>query len=131
MKIMVIDDDSTFLFIFRKQVERFEEANIINESKNGAEALNYIQNAIAKEEGIPDLIVLDLNMPIVDGWGFLDEFSRISESSEISIPVCILSSTINQSDFDKANTYHLVKSFLSKPITSDQFKVMQKLAERF
>jgi chemotaxis response regulator CheB len=129
MKVMVIDDDTTFLFIFRKQIEKFEGAKIVNESRNGAEAMSFLKKLDPENEEIPDLIALDLNMPIMDGWDFLDEYGMICRRGFIKAPVCILSSTINQSDFDRANTYEMVKSFFSKPITSDQLKLMSKISQ--
>jgi len=126
---MVIDDDSTFQFIFRKQIEKIEEIEIVNESCNGMEALAFLRSLDDSSAGSPDLIVLDLNMPVMDGWDFLDEYGKIDANSISSIPICILSSTINQADFDRANTYDSVKSFFSKPITSEQLKTMKKISE--
>ena len=128
-RIMVVDDDSTFQFIFKKQIEKFGQFEIVNESKNGSEAIQFIRST--KKEGgqLPELIVLDLNMPIMDGWDFLDEYGKLMSTGEGTIPICILSSTINQADFDKANTYTTVKSFFSKPVTSEQLQTMKKLAE--
>jgi CheY-like chemotaxis protein len=125
---MVIDDDTTFQFIFRKMIEKQDSIEIVNDSKDGIQALNYLKDCIREGHGFPDIIILDLNMPRLDGWGFLDEFSKLERAMGRDIPICILSSTINQSDFDKANTYETVKSFFSKPITSDQIQSMRKLA---
>jgi CheY-like chemotaxis protein len=129
MRIMVIDDDSTFLFIFRKQIEKAEGFEIVNESRNGSEAMSYLKERFDQKKESPDLIVLDLNMPVMDGWDFLDEYIKICENGAQKVPVCILSSTINQADFDRANTYESVKSFFSKPITSEQLKTMKKISE--
>jgi len=126
---MVIDDDSTFLFIFRKQIEKFDDLEIVNESKNGLEAINYLKKAMNESGSSPDLIALDLNMPVMDGWDFLDEYGKLCENGASKVPVCILSSTINQADFDRANTYEAVKSFFSKPLTSEQLKTMKKISE--
>lgn len=129
MDIMVVDDDSTFVFIFHKQIQKFEDVEVINESSNGAEALSFFRTALEESKDLPDIIVLDLNMPIMNGWAFLDEFTDICVREGIEIPVCILSSTINQADFDRANTYQMVKSFFSKPITSDQIEAMRRISE--
>jgi len=128
---MVIDDDSTFLFIFRKQIEKLEDINIVNESRNGLEAINYLKNNLNNTGALPDLIALDLNMPVMDGWDFLNEFGKVCEKDSFDAPVCILSSTINQADFDRANSYESVKTFFSKPITSEQLKTMKKISEMY
>lgn len=129
MNIMVVDDDSTFIFIFKKQIDRVGDINLVNESSNGSEALAFLNSALRQRQNVPDIVILDLNMPIMNGWTFLDEYSKLCEKEKIEIPVCILSSTINQADFDKANTYQSVKSFFSKPITMDQILSMKKIAE--
>jgi CheY-like chemotaxis protein len=126
---MVIDDDSTFQFIFRKQIEKIDEIEIVNESRNGKDAVNFIKSLDDSSTEKPDLIVLDLNMPVMDGWDFLDEYGKLCANGKSPIPICILSSTINQADFDRANTYDSVKSFFSKPITSNQLKTMKKISE--
>lgn len=129
MRIMVIDDDSTFLFIFQKQIENTEGMEIVNESRNGLEAINYLKNGQDASGKKPDLIVLDLNMPVMDGWGFLNEYSKLCDNGASAVPICILSSTINQADFDLASTYDSVKTFFSKPVTSEQLKTMKKISE--
>ncbi|MGB6037903.1 MAG: response regulator [Cryomorphaceae bacterium] len=131
MKIMVIDDDSTFLFIFRKQIEKFQDIEIVSESKNGLEAVNYLKGILKNEGSMPDLIALDLDMPVMNGWNFLDEYEKLCKSGATKIPVCILSSTINQADFDRADNYESVKSFFSKPLTSEQLTTMKKIAAMY
>ncbi|MFT5596631.1 MAG: CheY-like chemotaxis protein [Flammeovirgaceae bacterium] len=129
MRIMVIDDDSTFLFIFRKQIEKIEGIEIVNESRNGLEAINYLKNGQDASSEKPDLIVLDLNMPVMDGWDFLNKYSLLCDKGASKVPICILSSTINQADFDRASTYDYVKTFFSKPVTSEQLETMKKISE--
>ncbi|MEM9052312.1 MAG: response regulator, partial [Bacteroidota bacterium] len=102
---------------------------IVNESKNGSEAIQFIRSIMNEGSQLPELIVLDLNMPIMDGWDFLDEYGKLTSVGDEIIPICILSSTINQADFDRANTYSTVKSFFSKPVTTEQLQTMKKLAE--
>ncbi len=126
---MVIDDDSTLLFIFRNQIEKIEDIEIVNESRNGLEALSFLKVAIDSSSGCPDLIVLDLNMPVMDGWDFLNEYGKLCDNGASEVPICILSSTINQADFDHASTYDSVKTFFSKPVTSGQLKTMKKISE--
>jgi CheY-like chemotaxis protein len=127
MHLLVVDDDPTFLFIFRKQIEKHDGIRILHEAENGQVALDFIRESLEKNLPIPTLIILDINMPVMDGWQFLDHY----ESLEVKprIPVCILSSTINQADFDKANEYDSVKAFFSKPLTSEQVSEMKGLVQ--
>jgi CheY-like chemotaxis protein len=98
-------------------------SNEIVTAKNGEEALHYFDslkleatNPASKKQ--PQLIFLDLNMPVMGGWEFLDCFSRASYSDfNTTTKVVILSSTIDPEDLEKAKTYPMVIDFLSKPIT--------------
>ena len=126
MKIMVVDDDSTFLFIFKKQMEKDPSFKIIKEAVHGDDAITYLSGLTDKTD-YPDLIVLDINMPVMDGWQFLDAFSELNKSMNIKIPVCMLSSTINQIDFDKSKTYRSVKHFFTKPLTTIAMGKMKEL----
>ena len=76
---------------------------------------------------LPQLIFLDLNMPIMNGWEFLDVFSQENyKSTFFDTKVIILSSTIDPSDYQKAKGYQMVSHFLSKPITVEMLENLSK-----
>ncbi len=127
MNVLLVDDDSTFRFIFRKQVEKQNGLEIMHESEHGLAALEYLKSAISESKELPDVIILDINMPIMDGWMFLDDYSKWSKEAGIDIPVCMLSSTINQMDFDKSKTYSSVIDFFSKPFSSEHINRLLSL----
>jgi CheY-like chemotaxis protein len=98
-------------------------SNEVITAKNGEEALNYFdaikteaQTSASKKQ--PQLIFLDLNMPVMGGWEFLDCFcGALYSEFNTTTKVVILSSTIDPEDLEKAKTYPMVIDFLSKPIT--------------
>ncbi len=119
-KILFIDDDPITLMLFRKVVEKASFASKIDVAKNGTEAVNYFKELSENEKiiNLPELIFLDLNMPVMGGWEFLDRFSSYEFVQKFSsIKVIVLSSTIDPYDIDKSKTYPMVLDFLSKPIT--------------
>jgi CheY-like chemotaxis protein len=105
----------------KKVIIKSSFSNEIITAQNGEEALIYfntIRHAQTKSNEQPQLIFLDLNMPVMGGWEFLDHFSS-PEFSEFhtTVKVVVLSSTIDPEDLEKTKQYPIVIDFLSKPIT--------------
>jgi CheY-like chemotaxis protein len=114
--IMCIDDDPITLMLFKKVVYKaaFAKETII--ATNGEEAIRLI-NSISNQAIQPQLIFLDLNMPVMGGWEFLDLFNNSSYYTSNKTKIVILTSTIDPEDINKSKTYPNVIEFLSKPIT--------------
>lgn len=126
-KILCVDDDPITLMLCRKVIEKAIFAKVTDSAQNGEEALNYFDNLIKeKEHNYPQLIFLDLNMPIMGGWEFLDNFSKEKYTSVFkNTKVIVLSSTIDPHDIEKANTYSMVLNFMSKPITIQMLETLK------
>jgi len=88
---------------------------------NGKEAFDKLSAIITAGNVLPELILLDLNMPIWDGWQFLDEFTKIPIEEKVII--YILTSSNNPEDLKKAAEYNLASNYLVKPITLDNLKI--------
>jgi CheY-like chemotaxis protein len=73
---------------------------------------------------LPDYILLDINMPIMNGWDFLDEYKRLSIDPLGKTKIYIISSSVFSNDINKAKSYNLVKSFISKPLSVEKIKEM-------
>lgn len=113
----IIDDDPIFVFGTKKIMELANFCENFMVFHNGEEALNHLQPIIeVGRESIPDVILLDLNMPIMDGWEFLDEFTRIPCKKQIVI--YIVTSSVDPADVERAKTYDKVSNYLVKPISS-------------
>ena len=118
-KILCVDDDPITLMLCRKVIVKAEFAKETDAAQNGEEALTYFDNLLSDENhDIPKLILLDLNMPVMGGWEFLDNFSNgVYRSAFNDVKVIVLSSTIDPDDVEKAKKYAMVIDFVSKPIT--------------
>ena len=122
-KAFCIDDDPVSLALSDIVIKKSEFAREVITAKNGKEGLNWFsvffeRNKAANEE-LPQLIFLDLNMPVMNGWSFLESYlmkyaERIPETK-----VVIVSATVNPEDFLKANQYDIVIDFINKPLTAE------------
>lgn len=122
--ILCIDDDPITLMLCKMVIKKASFSNEIITAKNGEEALNYFNrfketNTNDQSSKKPQLIFLDLNMPVMGGWEFLDSFSKVKYSDFNTTKVIILSSTIDPDDLEKAKKYPMVLDFLSKPISKE------------
>ncbi len=129
--ILCVDDDPITLMLCKMVISRSAFANQIVTTQNGEEALHYfddlkMNNLSTTISEYPKLIFLDLNMPVMGGWEFLDHFSR--EDYRVSFAECkviVLSSTIDPDDIMKAKTYPMVLDFLSKPISKEMLEELK------
>lgn len=122
--IMCVEDDPITLMLFKKVAQKASFAKEIINTTNGEEAINYINN-ITSEENKPQLIFLDLNMPIMGGWEFLNLFNNSNYYNLNKTKVIILTSTIDPEDIKKSKSYPNVIDFLSKPITVEMLDYLK------
>ena len=117
--IWVVDDDNIYQIIIKKLIERSEMFSEISSFKNGKDAIDELYNNTKNIEGIPDIILLDINMPIMDGWEFMDELGVLKPKFDTEIMVYIVSSSIAIEDKNKSKNYENILGYLSKPVTID------------
>lgn len=125
--VMLVDDNDTDNFISRRIIEitKFSEEVVIKNS--GKSALEYIESNKNSINKLPDLIFLDINMPIVDGFVFLYEFERFSDKVKNKCKIIILSSSDNKRDIDKIVNNDYVIKFITKPLTETALEEVKLL----
>tara|TARA_R110000751_G_scaffold166358_1_gene272245 strand:- start:533 stop:934 length:402 start_codon:yes stop_codon:yes gene_type:complete len=124
----IIDDDPIFIFGAKRMMELSDFCNSFMIFKNGQEAINNLKSIMLAGEEIPEVILLDINMPIMDGWEFLDEFTQI-ESHKL-ITIYIVSSSIDPVDLQRAKRYENVSNFIIKPIAIQTLKnILQEVSQ--
>lgn len=114
-QILLIDDDPVNNLINRKLITKIFPDVLITDHIDAGEALARI-----KTDFTPDLILLDLNMPGMNGWEFLDRFNETGKKTE----VYILTSSIDPSDYKKAKRYPQVKKYIEKPLNSSKISAL-------
>lgn len=129
--ILIIDDDEINNFIAKKLIDKTEFKANINTFLNGETSLSFLKTGINNETELPDIIFLDLNMPIMNGWEFLDLYQTEVLPFINKKPIInIISSSVYNNDMLKAETYSFINKFVSKPLTVDKIKEMLHQAEQ-
>lgn len=117
-KIFLIDDDPISNVIHRSLLRKHHWQAETVVFKDGESAISALEKAATEPPGsFPVVILLDMEMPAYDGWDFLLEYSRLPESHTRRCLLYLLSSSINPFEVKKAQTYPLVKAYLTKPLT--------------
>lgn len=114
-KICIIDDDEIYIFLMKKSLSAMGIKNEIISFFNGSDALEGLTQLKMDQNELPGIILLDINMPIMDGWEFITEFRKLNDPFK-KIPIYIVSSSIANEDFEKSKTFPEIIDYLSKPV---------------
>ncbi len=124
--VLCINDNELSLFILKRTLTKSNFAEKVIEKKDGSEALDYCQELIAtkkyQEGNYPKVIFLDLHMPVMDGWEFMDNFAARIWPYFIDTKIVINSQSIDKSDSLRARQHPFVLDFLKQPITFDYLR---------
>jgi len=125
VSILLVDDDEINNFISIKLIKKALLTTEIMACLNGKFAIDQLVGIQKKDPNkLPDYILLDINMPIMNGWEFLDEYKRLNIDPLGKSKIYIISSSVFSNDINKARSYPLVKSFISKPLSVEKIKEM-------
>jgi CheY-like chemotaxis protein len=124
--LFLIDDDSIYQFLTKKVIEETKIVDQIKIFSNGLEAIEFLDSVKDIPNKLPDIILLDLSMPIMDGWEFLDEYVLMKPRFNKKITLYIVSSSIAPSDIEKARSISAVSDFIVKPITKEKLMAIIK-----
>jgi CheY-like chemotaxis protein len=117
--ILLVDDDFASNYLTETVLQDMELTDHIHISKNGQEALHFVeQNCKANSSTCPELILLDINMPVMDGFEFLKEFEKIQANKQPTYVILLTTST-NNKDIEKAKHFN-VMAYLEKPLTEEK-----------
>ena len=125
----IIDDDPIFVYGAKRIMKEMEFCDEILVFNNGQEAIDGLLNITARGEKLPSVIFLDLNMPVMDGWEFLEDFVKIPNHNKDNVVVYIISSSVDPRDVERVNEYKIVHNYILKPITHQDLRnVLEEVA---
>ncbi|MEN9909606.1 MAG: hypothetical protein RLZZ540_2755 [Bacteroidota bacterium] len=117
--IWVVDDDPIYQIIMKKIILKSNIFSSAYSFTNGKEAIDSLKQILLKDEKIPDIILLDIEMPILDGWGFMDEMTILKSRIDVPIQIYISSSSIAIEDKERAKNNTGILGYMCKPVTLD------------
>jgi CheY-like chemotaxis protein len=123
---MIVDDDKVDRWILKKSFEKIRLAKEIIESSTGVEALELITNSSITAQKLPELIFLDVNMPVLNGFGFLDAFDKLSREYKNRCRIAVISSFENESDRQRALSYESVIGYFEKPLKEETILLLKE-----
>ena len=122
LQICLIDDDQIYQFAAKKIIESTGLAQRVTAFSNGRDALGYLEKNAAFSEVLPDVIFVDVNMPLMTGWQFLDAFNSLKTGLAKKVTIYVVSSSVDELDITKSKSYHTVSDYIIKPVHKDRFE---------
>ncbi|MRX62963.1 response regulator [Maribacter luteus] len=113
----IIDDDPIFIYGTKRIMKEMDFCDDILVFNNGQDAIDGLMDITAQGKKLPSVIFLDLNMPIMDGWEFLEDFVKIPNHNREKVTVYIISSSVDPRDVERVKDYDVVNNYILKPIT--------------
>lgn len=124
----IIDDDSIYVKLIKKVIETRKLCDNLLIFNNGKESIDYFEASLKDLSAakVPDIIFIDLNMLVMDGWEFIESFTQIEHKFNKLITLYIVSSSINPADINRAKSMSNIKDYLVKPIHAGQLEKIFK-----
>ena len=118
--VLLVEDDPITILVCDRIMKMNSFAEKVKSCENGKYALDYLKDVSVREpENSPQIIFLDINMPVMNGWDFLEEYENLKTTLPVLPRIFILSSTVDPEDYNKAKSYTSVEDFISKPLSKE------------
>lgn len=125
MKIFLIDDEEVSLFLTQQMLVNSGLTEDIHPFMTAEEAINYLK--ACNEDDIPNVILLDLSMPVMNGWEFLDALAPLGDGFTEKCRIYILTSSLDDTDEEGAKSHPMVSGLLQKPISRKSVRIISSL----
>ncbi len=123
---MLVDDDQNDNFFHEREIKKINPAITVIEKTTGLDGLEYLESNKENKEVMPDLIFLDINMPILDGWDFLEKYKQLDKELQDLVVIIMLSTSGYPEDIERAMSYSCVSDYIIKPLTKEKLENITK-----
>jgi len=119
-KVMIIDDTYVDRYVAERNIKKYAFAEEVIAKESAEAALEYLSLLAGLPQELPQLIFLDIRMPVMDGFGFLSEYEKLPDSVRKNCIIMMLTTSLNPDDHNRANANPYVQKFLNKPLNREQ-----------
>ncbi len=116
MKLYIVDDDEIFQFTTRKMLQYLGQKEGVESFSNGHIAIEKLKSLTGQPHDLPDIILLDINMPVMDGWDFLAQYSTLEKGLSKQVRIYMISSSVDDRDLERAEKNPHITKYISKPV---------------
>ncbi len=124
LKVLLVDDDTIYQYIASKTLDATGLTQKIITCSNGEEAYRFLEKNMNNPQELPDIILLDVNMPIMNGWDFLHAFKNLHAPSLKDIPIFLVTSSVNDADINYAQQFSNVQDYIVKPLVKEKLSTI-------
>lgn len=115
--ILLVDDDEIYLYLMKRTIGELSNNLVVSSFTDGEQAIEYISECANDKNDLPRVILLDVNMPFLDGWGFLAEFKKIKSKIDNPVNIYMVSSSSMEKDIKRAAEFEEITGYIVKPIS--------------
>jgi two-component system, chemotaxis family, chemotaxis protein CheY len=120
LNIFLVDDDHIYQFTAKKTLESMGLSQQVSIFPDGEKAIGFIKGHLSDPDTLPDIIFLDINMPIMDGWQFVSEFQQLDFPKKIAL--YMVSSSVDDNDMRRSKEYNVINDYIIKPVGRTRFE---------
>jgi len=119
INVCLIDDDKIYVFAMNRILKNLQLCDSVVSHQNPELALEAFAN---DPNNVPDIIMVDINMPVMDGWQFLRKYEQLSEKWPKKPSIYLVSSSVDEADLEKVKSYQMLNGYLTKPIGEEKLR---------